>query len=226
MNPQRIVPFIKIRIYGRKYISLKWYRNYLAYDSKYIIEKLEEYWEKYRFLNEIRSIVNFNNKIILDVGCGYTSILNLIPSGNRYGIDIVINGLKKENFPLDPAITWINGRAEKLPFDDNYFDIIFCTNGIDHYENPTKAISEIKRASKDEAFLILTVEIFPHDGKRGIRHPHTFTEDKILKLIEGYDILFKRYSPIKPQFINLVSGFIEPSSSKEMVLVLRKNNQR
>ena len=75
--------------------ALKFQELYLEFDKKILLKKLEEYWIKYRFLNEIRKLINFENKKILDIGCvGPTSVLNLI-KGDRYGVDPLIDDLLK-----------------------------------------------------------------------------------------------------------------------------------
>ena len=74
--------------------------NFLSYEPDFLFSKLEEYWNKYRYFAEVKEIIgtdktSFNQKKILDIGCGYTSVLNLL-LGESYGIDIVIDGLKKK----------------------------------------------------------------------------------------------------------------------------------
>ena len=48
-----------------------------------------------------------------------------------------------------------------MPFDDNYFDIIFCNNVFEHIEFPDKVLSEIFRVLKKEGcFLFKTPNKF------------------------------------------------------------------
>jgi ubiquinone/menaquinone biosynthesis C-methylase UbiE len=66
-----------------------------------------------------------------------------------YAIDPLAEFYKKK-FQLNYSqLTFIQGRAEKLPFKDNFFDIVILANVLDHTENPEKALSEIKRVLKN-----------------------------------------------------------------------------
>ncbi len=200
------------------------------YEPKVLFNKLNKYWERYRFFNEIKQIIGANEeswkqKNILDVGCNYSSVLNILPKMNGYGIDIVINGLKKHGFRLNPAYKWIQGVAERLPFDDGFFDVVFTTNGIDHYENPDKAFKEMLRVLKPKGFLVMTVDVFDKDiGYRNKEHPHSFTEQKAKELFKrnNVKIVLERHSPVNAQFWRYVidGGRVVRNKGKhELILV-------
>jgi ubiquinone/menaquinone biosynthesis C-methylase UbiE len=55
--------------------------------------------------------------------------------------------------------------AHNLPFDDNEFEVILCTEVLEHLKSPEIAIKEMKRVLKPSGKLILTTRfIFPlHD---------------------------------------------------------------
>ena len=201
-------------------------RNYLHLDRKYLFEKLQEYWDKYRYFNEISKFIalgtpSFKNNKILDVGCGYTSVLNLFSEGERYGIDVTIEGLKKNKFPLSKKVKWINATAEDLPFKDNFFDIVFCANGLDHYSNPQRAIAEVGRVLKNKGVFILTLDVFNKDkGRRDRQHPHSYTEYKIINELANFKILFKEKSALCAQFCRFIKNKAMVSrDEKELILV-------
>jgi len=212
--------------------ALKFFEiNYLDVEPKKLFELLKEYWKKYRFLDEITKIIkiddpSFQEYKILDVGCGYTSFLNILPYSDRYGIDTVINGLKIRNFSLDKDIKWINGNAEELPFEDDFFDIVISSNAFDHYDNPEKALSEIRRVLKPNGYFILTLDIFKKDiGYRNQLHPHSYTEEKLIEKLTHFKIIFKKKSQLNAQFCNFINNNLKFSNNeKELILVLKKNN--
>lgn len=45
---------------------------------------------------------------------------------------------------------------ERIPYDNEQFDYICCIEGIEHTENPYKAIRELSRALKPDGILIMT----------------------------------------------------------------------
>jgi len=62
-----------------------------------------------------------------------------------------------------------------LPFDDNSFDIAFCTETIEHLSNPFFAVSEIKRVLVPDGLFILA---FPQPARNlgydGGQHAHCY----------------------------------------------------
>lgn len=215
--------------------SREFYRiNYAHIPQGVLFKQLEDYWNKYRFFNEIKILTGLNDKIIrnkniLDVGCGYTSVLNLFsfdPTTNVYGVDIVIDELMKY-FTLNPRIEWYSIEAEDLSlFRAQEMDIVFCSNGIDHYTNPSKALFEIHRVLKEDGHFILTVDVFDDEkGYRNKQHPHSYTEGSITQILDvaGFEIIMKKYSQIKAQFCRyIVDGIKDNEDEREMIFVLKK----
>lgn len=45
--------------------------------------------------------------------------------------------------------------AESLPFDENTFDIVHCSNALDHTQNPYKAILEMERVCRPGGMILI-----------------------------------------------------------------------
>src|SRR5258706_13460372 len=91
---------------------------------------------------------------VLDIGCGqspYKYLLN--PNTTRYfGIDII----EAKNFGYDnPDVTSFDGK--NIPFDDNKFDAVICTEVLEHVQDFQYLIDEIYRTSKKDADIIVTI---------------------------------------------------------------------
>jgi hypothetical protein len=75
---------------------------------------------------------------------------------------------------------------------------------------------------KPEGFFILTVEILSTDEMRDPAHPHSFTDELVIKLVqESYNIVFKR----KSRWIgiaNYLRGDRAGNNNEELILVLNK----
>jgi SAM-dependent methyltransferase len=81
--------------------------------------------------------------------------------------------------------------AHDLPISDNEFDVILCTEVLEHLHTPEKAISEMLRVLKPGGKLILTTRFMfpmhdvPHDYFRYTEYgmKHLFREWNIIELV-------------------------------------------
>ncbi len=208
--------------YNKKRKTLKFQQLYRKYDYDYLCRKVLEYWEKYRFFGEIREIIDFNDKKrILDVGCGITSILLTI-KGERHGIDPYMDYYKKM-YNLPKEIVWKTGKGENIPYPDAYFDIVICSNVLDHVENPIKVISEIKRVLKSNGLFLLTVDT--GRIKTNVEHPHTFSERDIIELLNMFNfvIIFKKKTNIAAQFYRFIENKPLRTDRREVIIISRRS---
>lgn len=90
---------------------------------------------------------------VLDVACG-TGIVAL-GAAKRVGADGTVTGLDPNPVMLEAArtippdgsatLSWVQGRAEDLPFDDGRFDVALCQQGIQFFGDRPRAVREIRR---------------------------------------------------------------------------------
>jgi SAM-dependent methyltransferase len=88
----------------------------------------------------------------LDIGCANSPYAQFFP--NRIGFDVAPG-----------AGVDVVGDAHLLPFPDETFEQILCTEVLEHLHTPQKALDEMRRVLKREGRIILTTRfIFPlHD---------------------------------------------------------------
>jgi len=158
-------------------------------------DKVPEYWRKYRFLDEIEEIVRFRDSVVLDVGCGISTFLNHIEAKEKYGVDPLAKKYKML-FKYSDDVKIEEGTGEDLPFPEESFDVVICSNVLDHTVNPSKTIDEIHRVLKPEGKLVLTLEIFGcKRTKRNRAHPHAITLAKLELLLRNFKVMFHKESP-------------------------------
>lgn len=161
-----------------------------------IRDKVSEYFNKFRFLQEIISAANINkNSKILDIGCGIKTVLHFLPGELKIGVDPLADEyVKIYNYPEDVVIEKSFG--EQLKFENNFFDIVFTTNALDHTKSPKNVVSEIYRVLRPDGYFVLINELVKKDFKRDRAHPNNLEEKDILELLSGkFNIVFKKYSP-------------------------------
>jgi SAM-dependent methyltransferase len=70
---------------------------------------------------------------------------------NRRGIAEMIKMAQQKNIP---GAEFVNGTADELPFPDESFDIVTCSQSFHHYPYPEKAMSEAFRVLKKGGILL------------------------------------------------------------------------
>lgn len=98
-----------------------------------------------------------NNDKVIEVGCGAGHILERIIAGKLYGIDISEIQIKRAREKLGSKVELLKAPAEKIPFEDNFFDKILCSEVIEHVLEPVPILIEMKRILKDDGILSLTI---------------------------------------------------------------------
>jgi arsenite methyltransferase len=105
---------------------------------------------------------------VLDVGCGTGFPLIELSgrfgnSSKIYGIDPWLKaleriGLKLKKYDIE-NVYLINGSAEKLPFENNFFDLVVSNNGINNVDNPEIAQKEIFKVLKNNGQFVFTMNL-------------------------------------------------------------------
>jgi ubiquinone/menaquinone biosynthesis C-methylase UbiE len=97
---------------------------------------------------------------LLDVGCGYGFLFQRlkfrgVKYDGLYGTEIspFLSKSIKLNVPESEVLV---SRAEDLPFTDNVFDNVVCSEVIEHVSDPYAVIQELSRVTKIGGKVILT----------------------------------------------------------------------
>ena len=105
----------------------------------------------------IRKIKPGNSFSILDAGCGEGFGISLVneafPESEITGIDFSYKAL---SVALEGnSINYIQGNVYHLPVETNFFDIVLCSEVLEHLQNPEDALLELNRVSAN--WVICTV---------------------------------------------------------------------
>jgi ubiquinone/menaquinone biosynthesis C-methylase UbiE len=89
---------------------------------------------------------------VLDVGCGTgfgtEGLLEHVET--VHGLDQSVHQLEKAyaKFGRDGPVRFARGDAERLPFRDDAFDVVWSSGSIEYWPNPVTALREIRRVAK------------------------------------------------------------------------------
>ncbi len=89
---------------------------------------------------------------VLDVGCGtgFATEGLLQKTEHVYGLDQSPDQLSKAfaKFGKRGPVQFHKGDAERLPFADNSFDVVWSSGSIEYWPNPVAALRECRRVGK------------------------------------------------------------------------------
>jgi ubiquinone/menaquinone biosynthesis C-methylase UbiE len=160
-----------------------------------------------------KKLKNRNAGHLLDIATGEGDFLDfllkafaLYESGT--GLDMNPANLSIAEEKLTEAmVTLVNGNAEQLDFDDEYFDTVSVSNSLHHFPDPRKVLKEMTRVLAPGGLLLITELIneelspaqeahvsYHHlkadmDTVAGHFHRHTFTQDEVVTLVEDLPIV-------------------------------------
>ena len=127
----------------------KWDARSATYDEKR--------FDYFRFFQKrVISLAHLSQgQRFLDIGCGtgwavrYAAGL-VGEEGEAYGIDLSPKMIERAQANLKNInnARFLEANAEELPFDENFFDAIICTNSFHHYLHPSKVLEGTQRVLK------------------------------------------------------------------------------
>jgi SAM-dependent methyltransferase len=179
---------------------------------------LQRYWQRARF-RVIRGMVDGASRI-LDIGCGSSRIVQTLPQA--VGLDMQIRKLR---WLRAPGRQLVQGSLSELPFADQAFDAVICSEVIEHIPRDLIDLSDMVRVLAPGGMLVLgtpdygrwrwrTLEglykkVFPQGYATEHINPYTRhgLRQEIEKLglvvlevqyVGGSEMIFKAVKPLEP----------------------------
>lgn len=125
------------------------------------------------------------SKRILDIGCGKCEFIDLNPFKKKvFGLDInpeTVAHMRKKGFIIKVGDLTSN---KGIPYNKDSFDAVNLSHVLEHLDNPTKAILEIKRVLKNKGKIVIIVPNFSfkrfHDD---YTHKKPYTKMSLFRLL-------------------------------------------
>jgi dolichol-phosphate mannosyltransferase len=132
--------------------------DHRAFDSPI---PLQRYWQRARHrivLEFVKASHAHDRSAVLDIGCGSGRIIQDLP--NAVGLDIL---LPKLRFLRDRHRHLVQGTIFALPFPSARFDVVICSEVIEHIPDDPRIFQELTRILRPGGTLILGT---PDYGRR------------------------------------------------------------
>ena len=170
--------------------------NYQKHTSK---NPLKRFFINNFFQKLISQVKNLEIESVLDVGCGEGFTLNKLKEnkigkaheGIDYSKEAILLGKKTY-----PNLHVLQGDIYDLKYKDNSFDLVICSEVLEHLENPQKALRELIRVSKK--YILVSVPNEPWfylfnytQWGKDIGHINKWSKNKFVKFIklESYKVI-------------------------------------
>lgn len=176
----------------------------------------------YRTKRLVLTLLRYKNSRakVLDLGCG--TGLNTVSLAKAFPQTIACDVDKKAKLATDnfsakfklktPVIIY---DGKKIPFKDNDFDIVVCTEVYEHASNPNQLLKEINRVLKPDGVLNITApnKLWPIEGHYRLPFlsylPKPWADEyvRLFKKGPGYENVF--IVPTYRQFYHSVSRYFK-----------------
>lgn len=144
--------------------------------------------------NIVRSNFNFDNKTVLDFGCGVGSSCFMLNSSNYLGLDC---DSKRIDFAkrLYPDYNFDILQENKIPVDDNSFDYIFLISVLHHIssESLKDYIQEFYRVIKENGKIIIIEPCFFERSYFSNKFMSFFDKGNYIRSEHEYLSIFNNY---------------------------------
>jgi len=214
-------------------------KNETQHFDNLIINKNTTWWgnetpagkiRQHKRVQMLNSVLPKNSKLhLLELGCAIGEFTKRLADNEKLqitAIDISPQVIKTARSKINKKnVSFLTTNAYKLPFKDNFFDII-CGNAILHHLDLEKTFPEIKRVAKKNAKLVFF--------EPNIFNPQVFIEKNVRfigKLTQNSpdETAFNRFKLVKTlksfncKNISVVPfDFLHPLTPKQFITTLEK----
>ncbi len=105
---------------------------------------------------------------VLDIGCGTGfATEGLLQHADRvHGLDQSEHQLDRafDKFGRDGPVDFYRGDAERLPFRDDAFDVVWSSGSIEYWPNPVAALRECRRVTKPGGQVLIVGPDYPNQS--------------------------------------------------------------
>lgn len=139
-------------------LSKKWFNKQASvYDDTNTI--LYSKYGKISCENIYNYLKDKEYKKLLDIGCGTGYLINMLSKeydAEFTGLDLSPEMIKQAKSKKIKNSVFVEGRSDELPFENDTFNVVTCSQSFHHYPETNKPMQEAKRVLKHGGLYILS----------------------------------------------------------------------
>ncbi|HEY2602871.1 MAG TPA: class I SAM-dependent methyltransferase [Thermoleophilaceae bacterium] len=128
----------------------------------------------------------FAGKVVVDIGPGPLGFPDACGARVSIGVEPLAERFAAAGLLIpDSEAVYLAVGAEEIPLVSGTVDVALSRNSLDHVRDPAAVVAEVRRILRPGGDFILNVDL---DHPATATEPHTFTRDKLVALLEGFEI--------------------------------------
>ena len=151
---------------------------------------------------------------MLDIGCGGGATLKRLLKRSKgaqvYGIDIseesVAKARKVNANVLDRQVFVTQGSAEKLPYEDNKFDLVTAVETVYFWPDLPNCLKEVRRVVKPGGRFAIMVEVLESDSvwTDVVDGMTAYSPEQLKEMLEGAGFVKTELHRKKPSYSTII----------------------
>ena len=151
---------------------------------------------------------------MLDIGCGGGATLKRLLKRSKgaqvYGIDIseesVAKARKVNANVLDRQVFVTQGSAEKLPYEDNKFDLVTAVETVYFWPDLPNCLKEVRRVVKPGGRFAIMVEVLENDSvwTDVVDGMTAYSPEQLKEMLEGAGFAKTELHRRKPSYSTII----------------------
>ncbi len=120
-------------------------------------------WHLHAFLEQVYQLLDRTEaQSVLDAGCGEGFVTSYLAQQNPQlrltGVDLNPEAIVYAQEHYGDRASFRTGSLYKLPFSDNSFDTVLCSEVLEHLDDTTRAVDELKRVARRHVLITVPRE--------------------------------------------------------------------
>jgi ubiquinone/menaquinone biosynthesis C-methylase UbiE len=151
---------------------------------------------------------------MLDIGCGGGATLQRLlrrsQNANVYGIDIseesVAKARKVNADKLDKQVFICQGSAEKLPYENDMFDMVTAVETVYFWPNLPDCLQEVRRVLKQGGRFVIMIEVVDADSiwTNVVEGMTAYSPEELKKMLDDAGFVRTAVHRKKPSYAAIV----------------------